>query len=81
MSISLLQYIENDSIGSSYSKAIILHKRKVPDKPILRFLTVKFQPLIRVEEAVFVGDVEDLAKESRILCDCSKRVVADDKNR
>jgi hypothetical protein len=36
--------------------------------------------LIRVEEAVFVRDVEDLAKESRILCDCSKRIVADDKN-
>ena len=33
--ISLLQNIENDSIGSSYSKAIILHKRKVSDEPVL----------------------------------------------
>lgn len=39
---------------------------------------MKFEPLIRVEEAVSVGYVEDLAEESGILRDCSKRIVADD---
>lgn len=75
--VRLFHDVGDDCKGPSYEKVTVLKKREVTNDPVLSLDFFELRPLIRIKEAVMVGEAKILAKEPAYLTFGSERIVGE----